>query len=100
MEWYAMAESSGDRRRDEERLDPAADAGREEAEQRELDEVASQTDEAQGFQLHQPTADELDDDDGYVEAEHGRHLEQEPSEADVEARERELDRRQIESEDH
>lgn len=58
----------------------------------ELDEVARQTDETQGFQLHQPTRDELDDDDGYVPGEHGRHLEREPSEADVEVRERQLDR--------
>src|SRR2546423_15170329 len=97
-----MAESPQDRRRDDEEiLDPMTDDALDD-EQRELDELASeldqvarQTDDAQGFQLHQPTRDELDDDDGYLaEAEHGRHLEQEPSEADVEVREQELDRQQ------
>jgi hypothetical protein len=102
-----MAESPQDRRRDDDEiLDPAAndpidDEQRERDElASELDEVARQTDDVQGFQLHQPTRDELDDDDGYLpEAEHGRHLEQEPSEADVEVRERQLDRQQIERED-
>ena len=102
-----MAESPQDRRQDDEEiLDPAADEPLDD-EQRELDElageldqVARQTDDVQGFQLHQPTRDELDDHDGYLpEAEHGRHLEQEPSEADVEVRERELDRQQTDRAD-
>jgi hypothetical protein len=35
-------------------------------EQEELAQVAKQTDPAQGFQIHEPTEDELDEDDGYV----------------------------------
>lgn len=31
----------------------------------ELEEVAQKTDEVEGFQLHEPTEDELDSDDGY-----------------------------------
>jgi hypothetical protein len=37
-------------------------------EEEELEEVANAVDPAQGFQVHQPTEDELDDDDGYVAA--------------------------------
>jgi hypothetical protein len=36
-------------------------------EEEELAQVADATDPAQGFQIHEPTADELDADDGYVE---------------------------------
>jgi hypothetical protein len=35
-------------------------------EQEELAQVANQTDPTQGFQIHEPTDDELGDDDGYV----------------------------------
>jgi hypothetical protein len=38
-----------------------------EEEKEELAEVANAADPAQGFQIHQPTADELDADDGYVQ---------------------------------
>lgn len=31
----------------------------------ELDEAAAKADQVQGFELHKPTPDELDDDDGY-----------------------------------
>ena len=35
-------------------------------EQEELEQVADKVDPAQGFQVHQPTEDELEADDGYV----------------------------------
>ena len=56
----------------------------------ELEDAGTRADTAQGFEQHEPTADELDDDDGYVEGEEGVHLEQQPSQADVEAAERRL----------
>jgi hypothetical protein len=56
----------------------------------ELDAVRARADPAQGFQQHRPTSDELDDDDGYVAEEQGTHLEQQPSQADVEEAERRL----------
>jgi hypothetical protein len=37
-------------------------------EREELEEVANAADPAQGFEIHEPTEDELDDDDGYVAA--------------------------------
>jgi hypothetical protein len=36
-------------------------------EEEELAQVANAADPAQGFQIHEPTADELDADDGYVQ---------------------------------
>ena len=38
-------------------------------EEEELEEATNKADPAQGFQVHEPTDDELDADDGYVEDE-------------------------------
>jgi hypothetical protein len=63
-----------------------------EREEDELRQVADQVDPAQGFEVERPTPEQLEsEDDGYVPGDHGVHLWQQPSEADVLAAEAELD---------
>ena len=69
-----MRENDSERRRDE------------------LRRVTERTDPVEGFEVERPMPGQLDDDDGYVPGDHGAHLEQQPSEADVLAAEAELDR--------
>jgi hypothetical protein len=59
----------------------------------ELREVAEQVDPAQGFEVEVPTPEQLQEDDGYVPGDHGVHLWQQPSEAEVLEEEADLDRR-------
>jgi hypothetical protein len=66
-----------------------------EREEEELRQVAEQVDPAQGFEVDQPTPAELDEDDGYVPGDHGVHLWQQPSEADVLAAEAKLDAQRL-----
>jgi hypothetical protein len=58
----------------------------------ELQDVTDQVDPAQGFEVEVPTPEQLQEDDGYVPGDHGVHLWQQPSEADVLEEEAELDR--------
>jgi hypothetical protein len=55
-------------------------------EREELAQVANAADPAQGFQIHEPTADELDDDDGYVQDD-DEHPERHDAEGTVDEKE-------------
>lgn len=70
-----------------------------EREEEELREVTDRVDPVQGFQVEEPTPEQLQEDDGYVPGDHGTHLWQQPSEADVLEVEAELDRRRQAADD-